>query len=233
MEATEIGNVDGEVNTLGKRLLLDYLVRNKSKELETILESDNDMKRHVVHIHSQELIDVSVSLFVKLMSDPDKWMTILDRLLLKALNLVYKEGSSKTGGVTTWTKKENVQLRLESLPNDPWFQKTSMPRVEQVGQMIQLVATVTKTTQRDLLVWRKNVKCIKCRYTFPMMADLTQFNTIPLSGRSVLAFNQTTSQLITLPGVLCPNPEGCNGTLFTDFSKPTDDSDSENTKVLS
>ena len=182
MGETDFGNIDGEVNTLGKRLLLDYLVKNKSKELETILESDNDVKRHVVHIHSQELIDVSVSLFVKLMSDPDKWMTILDRLLLKALDRVYKAGG---GGATARTKKENVQLRLESLPNDPWFQKTSMPRVEQVGQMVQLVATVTKTTQRDLLVWRKNVKCLKCKFTFPMMADLTQLNTIPLSGRPV------------------------------------------------
>ena len=179
--------LDGEVNTLGKRLLLDYLVKNKSKELENILGSDNDEKRHVVHIHSQELINVSVSLFVKLMSDPDKWMAILDRMLLKALDLVYQEGASKPGVTTTRTRKENVQLRLASLPNNPWFQKTSMPRLEQVGQMIQVVATVTKTTQRDLLVFKKHVKCLKCRFTFPMMADLTQFNTIPLSGTSVPA----------------------------------------------
>ena len=175
------GNIDGEVNTLGKRLLLDFLVKNKSKELETILESDNDVKRHVVHIHSQELIDVSVSLFVKLMSDPDKWMTILDRLLLKALDRVYKAGG---GGATARTKKENVQLRLESLPNDPWFQKTAMPRVEEVGQMIQLVATVMKTTQRKLFVWRKYLKCVKCRETNLMEADVTQFHTVPLSGKS-------------------------------------------------
>ena len=183
MGATDF--IDGEVNTLGKRLLLAYLVKNKSKELETILQSDNDVKRHVVHIHSQELIDVSVSLFVKLMSDPDKWMVILDRLLLKALDLVYKEGASKVGAVSVRTKKEKVQLRLGSLPNDPWFQKTAVPRVEQVGQMVQLVATVTKTTQRDLFVWRKDVRCVKCRFTFPMTADLTQFNTVPLSGRSL------------------------------------------------
>ena len=176
--------LDGEVNTLGKRLLLDYLVKNKTKELETILQSDNEVKRHVVQIHSQELIDVSVSLFVKLMSDPDKWMIILNRLLVKALDLVYKEGSSKADGATARTKKENVQLRLGSLPNDPWFQKTDVPRVEEVGQMIQLVATVTKTSQTELFVWRKNVKCVKCRVCFPMTADLTQFNTVPLSGRS-------------------------------------------------
>ena len=176
--------LDGEVNTLGKRLLLDYLVKNKTKELETILQSDNEVKRHVVYIHSQELIDVSVSLFVKLMSDPDKWMIILNRLLVKALDLVYKDGSSKAGVATARTKKENVQLRLGSLPNDPWFQKTAVPRVEEVGQMIQLVATVTKTSQTELFVWRKNVKCVKYRVSFPMTADLTQFNTVPLSGKS-------------------------------------------------
>ena len=187
MGETDFGNIDGEVNTLGKRLLLDYLVKNKSKELETILESDNDEKRHVVHIYSQELINVSVSLFVKFMSAPEEWMVILNRMLLKALDFVYKEGASKADATTTRTMKDKVQLRLASLPNDPWFQKTSMPRVEQVGQMIQVVATVTKTTQRDLLVFKKHVKCLKCRFTFPMMADLTQFNTVPLSGTSVPA----------------------------------------------
>ena len=97
--------LDGEVNTLGKRLLLNYLVQNKTKELETILQSDNEVK-------------------------------------------------------------------------------TAVPQVEEVGQMIQLVATVTKTSQTELFVWRKNVKCVKCRVSFPMTADLTQFNTVPLSGKS-------------------------------------------------
>ena len=107
-----------------------------------------------------------------------------------ALDLVYKDNE---GAASAWTKKENVQLRLESLPNDPWFQKTAVPRVEEVGQMIQLGATVTKTTQRKLFVWRKYVKCVKCRMTFPMEADLTQFNTVHLSGRLL-----TTNQSITL-----------------------------------
>ena len=105
----------------------------------------------------------------------------------------------------------------------------TVPRVEEVGQMIQLVATVTKTSQTELFVWRKNVKCVKCRVTFPMTADLTQFNTVPLSGRSHITVSPSIA-LITCPGVLCPNPEGCNGTLFTDCSNLTEDY--EDTKVL-
>ena len=204
MGATD--HLDGEVNTLGKRMLLDYLVKNKTKELETILQSENEAKRHVVLIHSQELIDVSVSLFVKLMSDPDKWMIVLNRMLLKALDLVYKKGAA-----SAWTKKENVQLRLESLPNDPWFQKTAVPRVEEVGQMIQLVATVTKTTQRNLFVWRKYVKCVKCRETNLMEADLSQFNNVPLSGKSLSVETRDQSPIYCIdnfPRISLSKPRG-------------------------
>ena len=174
-------NVDGDVNTKGKKLLVEYLVTKKCKELEHVLQSEDLEKRHVVHIHSQELVDISPVLFSQCMSDPDKWILILDKLLAKALDHVYEEALTEKKNV--FTKKETVHLRIASLPADPWFQKSSFPKVEQVGHMVQLVGTVTKTGKRTMLIWRKDVKCSKCKYTFVMEADYQQFYNVPVSGR--------------------------------------------------
>ena len=144
-------NTDSEVNTKGKKLLVDYLVKKKLKVLETILRSGEVEKRHLVHIHSQELVDISPKLFSQCMSDPVKWLLIFDKLLEKALDLVYEDLLSESTEASLFTKKKNVHLRIASLPADPWFQKTSFPKVEQVGLMIQLVGTVTKTVQRNML----------------------------------------------------------------------------------
>ena len=203
-------NVDGDVNTKGKKLLVSYLVEKKHQELESILRSVDleGRKVHLVHIHSQELMDISPILFSQCMSDPEKWTLILDKLLAVALDQVYDEVSSKERNV--FTKKETVHLRLASLPADPWFQRTSFPKVEQVGHMVQLVGTVTKTVQRNTLVWRKNVKCSKCRFTFPMVGDYEQFYSVPLSGRNIISSTHPSISHYLVRSSL-PKPRGLSG----------------------
>ena len=84
----------------------------------------------------------------------------------------------------SWPFSAPAEMNNIKLNNEAESMLAGMSLEQKVGQMIQLVATVTKTSQTELFVWRKNVKCVKCRVTFPMTADLTQFNTVPLSGRS-------------------------------------------------
>ena len=159
--------------------LVSFLVSNKKKELEAILTTKNTDNYHVLHIHSQELLDVSTNLFSQAMSDPEKTIPQLDANLLKALDRVYDDGVAKRG---LFIKKEKVHLRISHLPAIPWFQKKSVPRSLDFGDVIQLVGTVTKTIQPKLLSWRQNVSCAKCGYTFPVLADYDQFYTLPNTG---------------------------------------------------
>ena len=159
--------------------LVSFLVRNKKKDLEAILMQKNTDNYHVLHIHSQELLDVSTNLFSEAMSDPDKTIPKLDADLLKALDHVFGDSEVNRGG---FVKKEKVHLRISHLPAIPWFQKKSVPRSLDSGDVIQLVGTVTKTIQPKLLSWRQNVSCVKCGYVVPVLADYDQFYNIPNTG---------------------------------------------------
>ena len=161
--------------------LVSFLLRNKKKDLETILMRKNTDNFHVLHIHSQELLDVSTNLFSQAMSDPDKTIPKLDADLHKALDHVFEEDGNANRGL--FIKKEKVHLRISHLPAIPWFQKKSVPRSMDSGDVIQLVGTITKTIQPKLLSWRQNVSCVKCGYVFPVQADYDQFYTLPHAGR--------------------------------------------------
>jgi len=170
---------------------IHYLVTSKRRELEQVLISGDSDSYQSVYLHSQEMLDVSDLLFSQAMSDPDKWFPKLDKLLMKAVEKVYQEKVDKTGLVM----KDKLHLRVANLPAIPWFQKVAVPKCEAVGDVIQLVGTVTKTVQPRMLTWRKDMTCTKCKYTFPIMADYDQFYQFS-------------------PPLLCPNTEGCSGNQF-------------------
>ena len=159
--------------------LVSFLVSNKKIDLETILMRKNTDNYHVLLIHSQELLDVSTNLFSQAMSDPDKTFPKLDADLMKALDHVFEDREANKG---VFIKKDKVHLRISHLPAIPWFQKKSVPRSLDSGDVIQLVGTVTKTIQPKLLSWRQNVSCAKCGYVFPVLADYDQFYTLPNTG---------------------------------------------------
>jgi len=171
---------------------IHYLVTTKRKELEQVLSIGDLENYQSVSLHSQELLDVSDLLFSQAMSDPEKWFPKLDKLLYMALKRVYEE---KNNIMTQWILKEKVHLRVANLPPIPWFQKVAVPKCENVGDVIQLVGTVTKTVQPRMLTWRKDMTCMKCKCSFPVLADYDQFYQFS-------------------PPVLCPNIEGCTGNQF-------------------
>ena len=157
--------------------LVDFLVSKKKKDLELILEQKNSDIYHVCSISSHELLDISSELFSQTMSNPDKTMAQLDSDLIQALDIIYEQSNNYL-----FTKKEKVHLRLSTLFGIPWFQKRAVPQCEQVGDVIQLAATVTKTAAPRLLAWRHDVRCLKCGYTFPVTADHDQFYSPQTSG---------------------------------------------------
>ena len=170
--------------------LIKFLVEKKSRELELILKRRNSDVYHSLYIHSQELLDVSTFLFTQTIADPDKWLLKLDADLIKALDNVYEAASD----TSDYVKKEKVHLRISNLPAIPWFQKKTVPRCYDDGDVIQLVGTVTKSVQPKLLTWRHDVTCQKCGYTCPVEADYDQFYQLPNSGKILLS-------RLTWPGV--------------------------------
>jgi len=186
--------------------LIQFLIDKKHKDLERILRSCNTNIFHVLYIHSQELIDVSTFLFTQTIADPDTWSEKLDKDLLAALEKVYVQAPNE------YIRKEKVHMRISHLPAIPWFQKRTVPRCYEDGDVLQLVGTVTKTVQPKLLTWRHDVRCGKCGYIFPVQADYDQF------------YNLQTS------GFLCKNPEKCSSTQFSETSNDSFTKDRINCK---
>ena len=162
-----------------RRELIKFLVEHRKTELEDILRSDNHDKHFVIEVHSSELLDSSLQLFTQTVSDPDTVLPQLDQDLLEALDQILEANKNEKN----FTKKSNVHLRLSALPAIPWFQKKSVPRSGDTGDLIQLVATVTKVSQPRLLTWRQDVKCSSCGYVFPALAQFDQFYNLANTGK--------------------------------------------------
>ena len=101
--------------------LIKFLTDKRRIALESILTDPDSSKYHVVSIHSSELLDVSLKLFTETVSDADKWLPILDKDVLKAMDTIFDESEDKSKLV----KKEKVHLRISALPAIPWFQVKS------------------------------------------------------------------------------------------------------------
>ena len=98
--------------------LIKFLTDKRRLVLNSILSDPDCSKYHVVSIHSSELLDVSLKIFTETVSDADKWLPILDKDVLSALDIIYDESEDKS----KLTKKEMVHLRISALPAIPWFQ---------------------------------------------------------------------------------------------------------------
>ena len=127
-------------------------------------------ERSSVYIDGQDLIDVSYLLFIRTMADPLLYLPRLDSLLGQA--------ARKIAGQQKATTKQ-LRLRFSSLPAHDFFLKRAVPRSLNAGQIIQFIGTVTKTSQRRLFRWRKQMACNKCSKSSPILADYDQFYEFP------------------------------------------------------
>jgi len=144
-----------------------FLEKFKGNEIRVSL--DKGAERSSVYIDGQDLIDVSYLLFIRTMADPLLYLPRLDSLLGQA--------ARKIAGQKATTKQ--LRLRFSSLPAHDFFLKRAVPRSLNAGQIIQFIGTVTKTSQRRLFRWRKQMACNKCSKSSPILADYDQFYEFP------------------------------------------------------
>ena len=154
-----------KLNSLEQGIVDDLLVR-KGPELLRMLEDPDPHTYQSLLLDGHELLDMSDLVFVKLMLEPDKCLIKLDSLLVVALARLRESHPGPA--------KERVHLRIRSLPDLPEFQRQVVPRSEDIGSLISLAGTVTKTGPTKMVTTRKLVSCNKCRHSFHVHADSEQ-----------------------------------------------------------
>jgi DNA replicative helicase MCM subunit Mcm2 (Cdc46/Mcm family) len=146
--------------------IVDDLLGRKGPELLRLLEEPEPQTHQSLLLDGHELLDMSDLVFVKLMLEPDKCLSKLDSLLAVALARLRESNPGPP--------VDRVHLRIRSLPDLPEFQRQVVPRSEDIGSLISLAGTVTKTGPTKMVTTRKLVSCNKCRHTFHVHADYEQ-----------------------------------------------------------
>jgi DNA replicative helicase MCM subunit Mcm2 (Cdc46/Mcm family) len=149
--------------------IVDGLLERKGPDLLRLLEEQTESQTccyQSLLLDGHELLDMSDLVFVKLMLEPDKCLHKLDSLLAVALTRLRESNPGPP--------VDRVHLRIRSLPDLPEFQRQVVPRSEDIGSLISLAGTVTKTGPTKMVTTRKVVSCNKCRHTFHVHADYEQ-----------------------------------------------------------
>jgi DNA replicative helicase MCM subunit Mcm2 (Cdc46/Mcm family) len=149
--------------------IVDGLLERKGPDLLRVLEEQTEPQTccyQSLLLDGHELLDMSDLVFVKLMLEPDKCLHKLDSLLVVALARLRESNPGPP--------VDRVHLRIRSLPDLPEFQRQVVPRSEDIGSLISLTGTVTKTGPTKMVTTRKLVSCNKCRHTFHVHADYEQ-----------------------------------------------------------
>jgi len=147
--------------------IVDGLLERKGADLLRLLEEPEPQTCYQsLLLDGHELLDMSDLVFVKLMLEPDKCLSKLDSLLAVALARLRESNPGPP--------VDRVHLRIRSLPDLPEFQRQVVPRSEDIGSLISLAGTVTKTGPTKMVTTRKVVSCNKCRHTFHVHADYEQ-----------------------------------------------------------
>ncbi len=149
--------------------IVDHLVQRKEQDLVRILTNPDADSHHSLLLDGHELLDMSDLVFMKFMLEPDKCLAKLDSLLVIALDRQATAMADKCG-----PPKLHVHLRVRSLPDLPEFRRLCVPRSEDIGSVISLAGTVTKSGQPKMVTTRKLVSCSRCRHNFHIMADFEQ-----------------------------------------------------------
>ena len=147
--------------TVYEELLVKYLMENKKREIQDILDGAAPKS---VYIFGQDLLNLDVQQFCKAMNDPMAYLPHLDTALTKAAKHMAEEAHV-----------ERLRLRISNLPSIPFFQRSKVPRCEDTGRIVQFRGTVTKTKARLVLWWRKHTTCQSCGESCPIEADYDQF----------------------------------------------------------
>ena len=166
--------------------IVDHLSQRKEQELVRILEHPDPDIYHSLMLDGHELLDMSDLVFMKFILEPDKCLAKLDCLLGVALSRL-RESAGPEKQAAWGPPKAQLHLRVRSLPDLPEFRRLCVPRSEDIGSVISLAGTVTKTGQAKMLTTRKTVSCTRCRHTFHVLADFEQGRRGDETIRSVIA----------------------------------------------
>ncbi|KAJ9048161.1 DNA helicase mcm9 [Entomophthora muscae] len=68
--------------------------------------------------------------------------------------------------------KANAHVRISNLPQVPAYFRTSIPTSDDVGKLVSVTATVTRSGPVNMVVEMRMYECPKCHGTFPVRADV-------------------------------------------------------------
>jgi DNA helicase MCM9 len=196
-----------------------YLDERCITNIENTLLKKCGPEEHIAfEINCNDFIDFDTVLSFSTIAYPKLLLPIFEEALIESEQLLLKTTVFLTKHGGKGTMKNNIHIRLISLPPTDDISKNSIGEIKatEVGPLLQLPGTVVRTGTVRMLEVSKMYECQnpKCSYRFRVYADPEQNNLIPqprlcpskphFSSSTTTAIDQQQQQQIENAGMLDP-----------------------------
>lgn len=188
-------DTDAVLSTDYVSVLHTYFATACRPQLKAIAVATDDTAHYGVELDLIELQNVAPRVAARLLIDPRSILPLLDVALAAAAedvveNLAAESGQERSSHQTENPRrrgsiKPNLHARVCHLPTTPTYtkQNVSVLRATDVGKLISILGTVTRTGSVMLREVTREYKCTKCKYTFWIDGDITQRGAFDLPAR--------------------------------------------------
>lgn len=166
-----------------EKLFKGFLRKACAGEIETILSEMDPNRHYAVSIHALELIAHNMVLGELLIHNPVSTLDMFDSAIVDYQHELLEAFRDQQDTLAySAIVKPFAHARVHSLPRcDDLFKPTiSCIRTEDVGHLMSIAGTVTRTAAVRMLHAERKVECVKCGKEHRVRADLERFNEMVL-----------------------------------------------------
>ncbi|KAI8814002.1 MCM2/3/5 family-domain-containing protein [Cladochytrium replicatum] len=140
-----------------------------------ILAQPDDTAHYSIELDLQIYAEKTLWMCERIVEQPTVFLPLLDRGAQVAQHRVMRDSD-----IAKHLKvKEHLHVRLTRAPPVKEIVRVRIPRSEDVGRLVSLKGTVTRTGLVQMLESVKKYECSKCKRQFPVASEREQFNVVP------------------------------------------------------
>lgn len=147
--------------------IFEFEKNYKHKVIE-ILRAQDVEEHYAFVVSGVELLHSNPGLFNAVINFPAICLTLMDKALVELMASL----EQMTLAEDVLISKPNSHVRFSNLPHVPAYFRTSIPTSDDVGKLVSISATVTRSGAASMVVESHVYQCCKCRGTFSVTAHV-------------------------------------------------------------
>ncbi|XP_052801933.1 DNA helicase MCM9-like [Mya arenaria] len=164
-----------------KETLCCYVLERHEVDMRSVLAADDQEEHYAVNINALSMFERCMEICPVLITSPLVLLPAFDSALVHAQTLLLDQLSDKNGH----SVKANVHARITSLPVQPEFTRSTVPKTSDIGNFLALTGTVIRTTVVKVLEYERDYICAKCKAVITQKADVEQYSSVGRPARCV------------------------------------------------